>query len=321
MRPAFFDTADFRKALGTFVTGVTVVTTLQEDGTPRGLTANSFTSVSLTPPLVLVCISKTAASSSVFAVTDHYAVSILAEQQKSISSLFASKAPDKFERVHWQKARNGSPIIAHAAAWFECKTYEAINAGDHLILLGQVLDFGHTHASPLGYFRGAYLDFSLAQDAVAAASRRTRVGAILEREGSILFLRQSDGTIRLPVGSSLGPATDKASLQGLLADLELDARLSFLFSVFENCGAGDNTVSVFYRGTLEGTWPAQSSAVLIPFEQICFEALPEEVRGMVRRFVRERSEDTFGLYVGDLNAGTIQVLAGPAHPWRAGSAN
>src|ERR1700736_4892808 len=108
MRPPF-DTQELQKALGTFVTGVTVVTTCEKSGRPRGFTANSFTSVSLAPPLVLVCIAKTAVSSSVFAEAPSYAVSVLSELQQETASLFASKAPDKFDRTRWHPSATGSP--------------------------------------------------------------------------------------------------------------------------------------------------------------------------------------------------------------------
>jgi flavin reductase (DIM6/NTAB) family NADH-FMN oxidoreductase RutF len=170
------DAMEFRKTLGAFVTGVTVVSTRQQDGTPRGFTANSFTSVSLDPALVLICIGKSAASYPVFSAAAHFSISILAEDQKQVSSLFASKAADKFEQVAWHPGLTGSPVIDGSAAWFDCETHQVVEAGDHIILIGRVVDFANTTASPLGYGRGAYLTFSLSQDALAAAGPRARVG-------------------------------------------------------------------------------------------------------------------------------------------------
>lgn len=148
---------------------MTVVTTIQPDGSPRGFTANSFTSVSLDPPLILVCISKTASSHPVFSATQRFAVSVLAENQADVSGVFASKAQDKFARVPWDTRKTGAPVIRDAAASFDCVTHDVVDAGDHIILIGRVVDFAQTSASPLGYCRGAYVNFSLSQDALSAA--------------------------------------------------------------------------------------------------------------------------------------------------------
>ena len=304
------DPMEFRKALGAFVTGVTVVTTRQPDGSPRGFTANSFSSVSLDPPLILVCIGKSASSYPVFSETTHFGVSVLAEDQKPVSSVFASKAPDKFEQVAWHAGRTSSPIIDGAAAWFDCETHQAIDAGDHVILLGRVVDFSHTPASPLGYCRGAYLTFSLSQDALAAAGQRARVGAILERDGGVVMVQTADGSLQLPTGNRLEPVSDPASLQGVLGKLQLDGRLDFLFAVFEDARAGSGAVQIYYRGRAFGDLPADGSVRVVPLDTIPWDKLADEaVRSMLRRFVKERSEDTFGIYVGDSETGTVQSLA------------
>jgi flavin reductase (DIM6/NTAB) family NADH-FMN oxidoreductase RutF len=151
------DIAEFRKALGAFVTGVTVVTTLSRDGIPRGLTANSFTSVSLQPPLILVCLARTAASHRVFTEAEAFAVSILSKEQRLISSKFASSRSDKFVDVEWHSAVTGSPIIKFSSAWLDCVRHDTIDAGDHTILVGRVEDFGHGPGMPLGYYRGRYV--------------------------------------------------------------------------------------------------------------------------------------------------------------------
>ncbi|WP_216797544.1 flavin reductase family protein [Candidatus Vallotia tarda] len=155
------DTEKYRRALSTFFTGVTVLSTLQPNGTPRGLTVNSFASVSLDPPLVLVCVSKRASSYTVFANTTHFAVSVLAEKQKNIAKLFASKAIDKFSQIKWYACCSGSPVIQGAVANFDCQMYKFIDVGDHGVLIGQVLDFSHTGKAPLGYCQGMYVGFGL----------------------------------------------------------------------------------------------------------------------------------------------------------------
>ena len=309
--PAAIDPKAFRQALGAFVTGVTIVSTLQEDGTPRGFTANSFTSVSLDPPLVLVCIAKTAASYPVFAAAGHFAVSVLAEDQKDVSSLFTTKAADKFLRVAWHAAIGGSPVIDGAAAWFACRRHDrVIDAGDHIILLGAVAAFGHSSASPLAYCRGAYLTFRLSQDALAAAGHSMRVGAILERDGALLLVDHGDGSFDLPTGRRLEPEWDPDSLRGVLQRLGLAVTLSFLFAVFDEVRGATPFTAIYYRGNLDRPPTRQAGLRLIPFDEIPWAGVRDEaVRAMLERFVRERREDAFGIYVGGADKGTVQALA------------
>lgn len=308
------DRISFRKALGSFVTGVTIVATRQADGQPRGFTANSFTSVSLDPPLVLVCISRTAASHGVFVTAPHFSVSILAENQAELSSLFASKASDKFERAEYREGPAGSPIVAGAAAWFDCRTHNVIDGGDHVILIGKVIGFDHTPANPLGYYRGAHVTFGLSLDALATSGNRTQVGAILERDGAIVLVADEDGSLDLPAGSALGDASDPGSLTGRMRALGIEVTLSFLFAVFENPRRGRGAISIYYRGTVENMAAANGGVLLVPFDAIPWPRLRDEaVRSMLRRFVRERSEDTFGIYVGDSEHGMVQTLA-PGSP-------
>ncbi|MEZ0167810.1 flavin reductase [Microvirga sp. TS319] len=304
------DSKSFRQALGAFPTGVTIVSTLQEDGQPRGFTANSFTSVSLDPPLVLVCIGKTASSYPVFSEAPHFSVTVLAESQKDVSSLFASKSPDKFSSASWQRGPAGSPVIEGAAAWFDCRRHQVVDAGDHIILIGEVVGFSHSNASPLGYCRGAYLTFSLSQDAVAAAGHRTLVGAILEKGRSILFLESADGSLQLPTGNALGPVSNDKSLHGVLRRLGIEAELNFLFAVFEDPRAEAGSTSIYYRGSIDGVPADETRLRLVGLDEIPWDRIKDEaVRSMLGRFVREQNEDTFGIYVGDADHGTVKALA------------
>ncbi|WP_042300326.1 flavin reductase family protein [Paraburkholderia kururiensis] len=305
------DIAEFRRALGAFVTGVTVVTTIQPDGSPRGFTANSFTSVSLDPPLILVCIAKTASSYPVFSQTRQFAVSVLAEDQKNVSGVFASKAADKFAQVAWRARVTGSPVMEGAAASFDCATHDVVEAGDHIILIGRVLDFVHTPSSPLGYCRGAYVNFSLTFDAVAAAGTRARVGAILEHRDGLVLLDTPQG-LQLPTGAKLEPQNDAASLAGVLAKLGIKAHLDFLFAVFESDRQPTPGVQIYYRGRVKNDIAPQSGGPIriVPLMQIPWNELHDEAeRSMLERYMRERSEDAFGVYVGDSEAGTVQALA------------
>ena len=131
-----FDRTTFRRVLGCFATGVTIVTSIEEDGTLCGLTANSFTSVSLDPPLVLVCLDARSNSLGAIRHSGAFAVNILGEGQRDLSGRFASKLPDKFVEGKWSRAVTGSPTLDGALAWLDCRVERALTAGDHEIVGG-----------------------------------------------------------------------------------------------------------------------------------------------------------------------------------------
>ena len=152
------DKALLRNTLGHYPTGVTIVTTLDDSNTPQGFTANSFTSVSLTPPLVLICLAHDAPIFPIFATTERFAVNILAADQTAISNRFAIEPESqRFTGVDWQPAPDGNPLIDRASAWLECRLSQRIEAGDHQILIGEVTAFGDRNRAALGYYQGQYL--------------------------------------------------------------------------------------------------------------------------------------------------------------------
>ncbi len=307
-RPGRNDPADLRRAFGCFPTGVTVLAARASDGTPRGFTANSFCSVSLEPPLVSICIDHRAASLEVFRSSAAFAVNVLSGQQRPVSDLFASKAPDKFERVGWRVGRHGAPLLDASLAWFECRHYRHLEAGDHLMLIGEVLDYAaRNDLRPLGFCQGNYLDFSLEQSAVlqTGAGGRIRVGAILERAGRIALVGH-DGGWTLPVGAGRAK-DDPHALPAVLRALGLEAHIDFLFSVFDGPGGGE--VSIFYRGELQCE-PAPGSAVrLFAYQDLPWQCLPGEAeRSLLRRYIAERESYAFGVYVGSADSGEVSPL-------------
>ncbi|MCC5960125.1 MAG: flavin reductase family protein [Rhodobacteraceae bacterium] len=154
-----------RHAFGSFMTGVTVVTTRAPDGTPVGFTANSFSSVSLDPPLLLVCPGKFLSCHDAFHAAGYFAVSVLAEGQEDVSNIFASHSGDRFARVAYDTDLHEVPLIRGAVARFSCTTWQTIPAGDHSILLGRIIALEHTGGAGLGYGGGRY--FSLGRTAEA----------------------------------------------------------------------------------------------------------------------------------------------------------
>lgn len=151
------DARTFRDALGCFATGVTIVTAVAPDGTPIGLTANSFTSVSLDPPLLLVCIANNAGSAEVLRNASHFAVNVLQIGQQPTSNRFAGKGEDRFAATPWQAGEGGAPVLLGSLASFECKPHAINDGGDHFILVGAVLKATYEpRRDPLLYFRGKY---------------------------------------------------------------------------------------------------------------------------------------------------------------------
>ena len=148
---------DLRRVLGAFVTGVTVVTTVDGRGAAYGLTANSFSSVSLEPPLILWSQSLAAPSYPVFRDCERFAVNILAEDQETISQRFAGAAPDKFCGVQTSRGLGGIPLIAGCLAYLECIKVASYPGGDHAVFLGRVERMDRSARRPLAFVDGRYL--------------------------------------------------------------------------------------------------------------------------------------------------------------------
>ena len=150
------DAKELRNMMGHFATGVTVVTTKDRNGQKFGITANAFTSVSLDPPLVLVCIDKNAQCYPCFEECQIFAVNILSQQQEEISRRFATKGINKFEGLPWRAGSSGAPLIDGAVGYVECRIVERFEGGDHTIYLAKVLGGTVASAEPLLFFRGKY---------------------------------------------------------------------------------------------------------------------------------------------------------------------
>jgi 3-hydroxy-9,10-secoandrosta-1,3,5(10)-triene-9,17-dione monooxygenase reductase component len=151
-----FDPLEFRKTLGSFATGVTVITTCTGDNRPVGVTANSFNSVSMDPPLVLWSLAKTSRSLAAFDSATHWAVHILSVNQDTLSNRFAKAGEDKFNGMEIQNGLAGIPLLKDCSARLQCKTTFKYEGGDHIIFVGEVVDFERSNAAPLVYHGGKY---------------------------------------------------------------------------------------------------------------------------------------------------------------------
>ena len=234
-------TRNLRQALGSFPTGVTVVSCLDKNKNPLGFTANSFTSVSLDPKLISICIDKESFNIDSFSITKHFAISVLSENQQSISTIFATPNEDRFKNIDWSTEETGSPIITNAVAWFDCNTQQVVDAGDHLILIGNIIAFDSTPKTPLMYLRGNYVNLGLEQKMLLAMENENTeiiVGAIIESTKKVLLLEdKKNGSLYFPSASRLGHTDDDESLLGVLNNLNIsiNEHYLFLFNLFLCC--------------------------------------------------------------------------------------
>jgi flavin reductase (DIM6/NTAB) family NADH-FMN oxidoreductase RutF len=305
------DPKDLRRAFGSFATGVTVVTTRAVSQEPVGFTANSFSSVSLDPPLVSVCPATGMLSFPVFAAASTFAVNILAEDQQDMASVFASRGADKFAHTRWRPGTTGSPILEGVVASFDCVVHERVPAGDHVILIGRVVDYAYNDRAPLGFCGGAYVRFGLQQRAMELGTHdeRLRIGAVLECEGAVLLEEDPrSGTLSVPTASQLGDPEDTVGLYGKFAAAGFGITLPFLFAVYEDAG----TQFVVHRGHASPTPDGLPKSTIqrfaldeIPWSRI---ARPAE-RLMLERYRRERETNVTGIYVGTAESGELHTVS------------
>ncbi len=298
------DPVALRHAFGSYMTGVTVVTALADDETPVGFTANSFTSVSLDPPLLLVCPGNHLSSIEVFRQCRQFAISILAEGQEDISNVFASSGGDRFDVVDWTKDLHGVPLITGAAASFSCNTYTQLDCGDHCVLVGQVVEFSAHDRPGLGYGQGGY--FSLANERLAnatpVAGRSVRVGVIVEHDETVYVL-QRDERIDLPSIDLPADVGARSAISSHLKELGLTAHLGRVYSVFDNPRTSEKHIYFTARLDERGTG---SDRHLLPVAQIYEAAWPSKaIAAMMTRYREEHANRQFGLYIGDSEVGEV----------------
>lgn len=159
-RAAAIDATLYRRTCSLFATGITVVTTVDENTRPHGMTVNSFSSVSLEPPLVLVSIDLKNAILGHFMTSAWFAVNILGEHQEHLSRRFSTAAENRFEGVEWQPGVSGVPLLAGVLAQMECAVTQTFEVGDHALLIGEVRSASWREGKPLVYFNSSYQNIS-----------------------------------------------------------------------------------------------------------------------------------------------------------------
>jgi flavin reductase (DIM6/NTAB) family NADH-FMN oxidoreductase RutF/DNA-binding IclR family transcriptional regulator len=205
-----FSSVDFRSCLGEFITGVTVITTVGLDGTRYGLTANSFSSVSLDPPLILWSLRLNATNFPIYSTAETFAVNILAEDQVDVSNRFAKSGPNKFDGVAFTDGTGGVPLLDGCVAQLECRREVSYPGGDHVVFIGRVLRIRNTGRKPLALRSGKYMivhphepvsvQDGIDQENIAALNAVHAARPVIEELG-----RETDRTVGLSVWGNLGP--------------------------------------------------------------------------------------------------------------------
>lgn len=298
------DTRALRTAFGTFMTGVTVVTSHDAGGTPVGFTANSFTSVSLDPPLVLVCLAKTSKNYDILTKTDGFAINILAQTQVDISNTFARPVDDRFADVAWRKGPNGAPLLDGVSAWFDCSMHQTVEAGDHVILIGKVVAFDSNPTPALGYAQGAYVTPSSAAEALKANTKLV-VSALIERAGSVLLVDDGKGGLALPEIMVEGQGAS-AALKTLISSTGLEAQPGFVYSVFEDVARKRQHIS-FLCQAAQGE---PTRGAFVPLNSSALDDVSDPaILTMLERLCAESRIGAYGIYFGDQNSGDVRPMS------------
>ena len=313
------DRRAFRDMLGSFMTGVTVVAARDENGAPSAFTANSFTSVSLDPPLILVCLAKAAASAGVFSRVDRFSVNILGDGQRDLSAAFASRSPAKEAALDTLTPAT-PPVLEGSLANMVCERRQLVDAGDHLILIGAVTEFRTAVGQPLGYFRGGYVGFGLAVQTLEQLAVPLHVGGLLEHDGRVVLCRRAGAAHWEVPSAPLKAGEQHSTLIGkIFARLGITASPSFLYSVFQEEGEAHTTMvftteatAAFSCGSLDdGTQTASFGVEDEPWTLV----RGTMMQGMLQRFFRERSAGCFGIYYDTADGGRVAPIGSKPRPW------
>jgi flavin reductase (DIM6/NTAB) family NADH-FMN oxidoreductase RutF len=305
------DVLALRRALGMFLTGVTIVTTIDENGASRGITANSFTSVSLDPPMVLFCVDRSAASCDAFTGSRGFAVHILGHEQQELASRFASRSPTKFDGLQCASGAGGAPLLPECAAWLDCETDQRIEVGDHVVIVGRVLDFGVEPQRPLAYLQGRFVPLAPEQG-LATEAHGVTVGWIADTADGRIVLERSgaDEPWSVPLRRLGSVPLDDESLAQLAAEhLATPVELHFLYSLYYQGDPGHVVMLYRVRLTQPGGLEPTSDRRLFSIDDLPWDAVAgEPMRGILRRYVRERAGGRFGLYAGSAERGRIASI-------------
>jgi flavin reductase (DIM6/NTAB) family NADH-FMN oxidoreductase RutF len=300
------DSSKLRQAFSTFMTGVTVATALDREGKPVGFTANSFTSVSLSPPLLLVCPGKAMHLFEVFNECEHFVINVLSELQQDVSNTFATEAGDRFAQVKWHADKQGCPLLEGVVATFSCHVHQRVDAGDHIILIGHIDEFQLLGSRGLGYSNNGYFSLGMEQLAQEApVERALKVGAIIEYEDCILLERTEQGLRPPDVTVEVGNSA-RSSIRRHLSAAGLDTELGQVYSIFDSRKFG--AAFTYYRAHADS---AETGGLgeYIPVSELSAQTYVSATHAsMMKRYILERRHGIFGVYVGDEDGGDLHIL-------------
>ncbi|QHG88046.1 MULTISPECIES: flavin reductase family protein [Xanthomonas] len=296
---------ELRDAFGSFMTVVTIVTTVTADGEPIGFTANSFSSVSLDPPLLLVSIACTSGNFENFTGAERFAVNILAEAQTEASNTFARRHPDRFASVTWSSSARGNPVLEDVSAWFDCTMHKVVEAGDHAILIGLVEDFHAAGRPGLGYYRGGYFTpAKIASEVIADA--KMLISAIIAHENRVLLVAAPSGGYTLPTVATGNEGAD-AALERIFARYQRGASANFVYSVYTDT----RTQQQFVAFLCSTPYASATDGIYVELKDVPGLDIPDAaIKSMLQRYCRERELKTYGTYYGDHTHGVVKELIG-----------
>jgi flavin reductase (DIM6/NTAB) family NADH-FMN oxidoreductase RutF len=282
-----------RSVYGSFPVGVTVVTTRGSGGRPWGMTASSFNSISVDPPLVSISIITSTPSHGAFVRGAEFAISVLSAGQADLARKFAMPAEDKFSGVPLEQTPFSSPVLADSAAWLVCEPHQVLEMGDHSLLVGRVLGCRSAGVPPLAYHGGGFYHLT-EPDEVLPPSHGT-VGFIVEYESRIALARTDHGW-SLPTGPLAGGETTTEALRVTAQQLiGTSVEPDFLYSIVD---LHEHLACIIYRGRLTQA-PAQADGVhWFAADEIPWDSLnPSVLRAVMNRYLKERIADQFGVFV------------------------
>ncbi|NOD75612.1 MULTISPECIES: flavin reductase family protein [unclassified Ruegeria] len=298
------DPRELRRAFGGFMTGVTVVTMRNTSGMVLGFTANSFTSVSLDPPLLLVCPGKSLSSYHEFSTCNRFAVNILAEGQEDVSNTFAGFKGDRFAKVEHTLDTRGIPLITDAVATFSCKTHKVVEAGDHCVLIGQVEAYNYTEIPALGFANGRYFSLGLERGALEPTGLKVVCGAIIEHEGRVL-LEKTEAGFRPPQVTLSDRRQLRDSLRRELHACGVDAHLGVIYSVYD-----DPTTHHVYTLAKAPDIARPGDLDVVAIKDLAtLSYATQPIATMMARYALESRTRDFSLYLGSALQGDTHGLS------------
>lgn len=307
---ALVDRQRLRAAYTSFATGVTVITTKGRDGRAAGMTASSFYSISLDPPLVSISLTRNTPSFDSFVGAEEFAISILSVEQSGLARQFATPAEDKFEGVALERTQFSSPVLSGCSAWLVCRPERVIDVGDHSLLVGEVIATRVHDRPPLIYHRGTFFGVAdqVSEESDLLRHRGAMVGFIVECDDKVALVPDpyAPSGLTLPMARLAGGRTNAEAL-AVTARRLLGERVEpdFLYSLID---INDHLTCMVYRARLReaprgGRLVQWFAADDIPWDEITSSA----VAYLLRRYVTERVVDQFGVYV-NVGGGRVATI-------------